>query len=164
MLFHIESKTQRAASVLVQISLALTALAASGAAQTRVIGWGATRTDTTWAQVTYVEVDATAVATIARTANGEVVAWGANGAHLGAPPQPPAGVSTLKFVAGSYHCVALLSNGTCLGWPGTAEELVGTKAYFVREGLFRDVDINFFSHVSSNFGVSWGSPDGTGLV
>jgi aminobenzoyl-glutamate utilization protein B len=54
--------------------------------------------------------------------------------------------------------------GTIKLWPGVAEEQIGTKAYFVRAGLFNDVDVSFFSHVSSNFGVGWGSPDGTGLV
>ena len=54
--------------------------------------------------------------------------------------------------------------GTLKIWPGVAEEQIGTKAYYVRGGLFNDVDINIFSHVSSNFGVAWGSPDGTGLV
>jgi len=55
-------------------------------------------------------------------------------------------------------------SGTIKIWPGVAEEQIGTKAYYVRAGLFNDVDISFFSHVSSNFGVSWGSQDGTGLV
>ncbi len=55
-------------------------------------------------------------------------------------------------------------SGTIKIWPGVAEELVGTKAYYVRAGLFNDVDINFFSHVSSDFGVQWGSSDGNGLV
>lgn len=54
--------------------------------------------------------------------------------------------------------------GTIKIWPGVAEEQIGTKAYYVRAGLFRDVDINIFTHVSSGFGVSWGSPEGTGLV
>ena len=54
--------------------------------------------------------------------------------------------------------------GTLKIWPGVAEEQIGTKAYYVRAGLFRDVDINIFSHVSSKFGVAWGQPDGTGLV
>ena len=54
--------------------------------------------------------------------------------------------------------------GTIKIWPGVAEEQIGTKAYYVRAGLFRDVDVNLFSHVSSNFGTNWGSPDGTGLV
>lgn len=54
--------------------------------------------------------------------------------------------------------------GTIRVWPGTAEELVGTKAYFVRAGLFKDVDVALFTHVSAEFGVSWGDRDGTGLV
>src|SRR5437870_4370285 len=32
--------------------------------------------------------------------------------------------------------------GTLKLWPGVAEELVGTKAYFIRAGLFRDVDVS----------------------
>ncbi len=54
--------------------------------------------------------------------------------------------------------------GTIKLWPGVAEEQIGTKAYFVRAGLFKDVDINIFTHVSNSLGVSWGQPDGTGLV
>ncbi|MHB1326733.1 MAG: amidohydrolase [Gemmatimonadales bacterium] len=54
--------------------------------------------------------------------------------------------------------------GTIKLWPGVAEEQIGTKAYFVRAGLFKDVDINVFTHVSNSLGVSWGQPDGTGLV
>jgi aminobenzoyl-glutamate utilization protein B len=55
-------------------------------------------------------------------------------------------------------------SGTIRIWPGTAEELVGSKAYFVRAGLFKDVDIALFAHVSDNFSVAWGDRDGTGLV
>ena len=40
---------------------------------------------------------------------------------------------------------------------------VGAKAYFVRAGLFKDVDISLFAHVGTNFGVSWGDGIGTGL-
>src|SRR5688500_4930586 len=54
--------------------------------------------------------------------------------------------------------------GTLKIWPGTAEELVGTKAYFVRAGLFKDVDVALFTHVGSDLGVSWGEAGGTGLV
>jgi aminobenzoyl-glutamate utilization protein B len=54
--------------------------------------------------------------------------------------------------------------GTLRIWPGTAEELVGAKAYFVRDGFFKDVDVALFTHVSSNLGVSWGARQGTGLV
>ena len=46
--------------------------------------------------------------------------------------------------------------GTLMLWPGIAEELVGTKAYYVRAGMFKDVDISIFAHVGDNLGVSWG--------
>ena len=54
--------------------------------------------------------------------------------------------------------------GTIKVWPGTAEELVATKAYFVREGYFKDVDVALFTHVGNDLGVSWGERQGTGLV
>ncbi len=54
--------------------------------------------------------------------------------------------------------------GTIKIWPGAAEELVGTKAYFVRAGYFKDVDVALFTHVGNNLGVSWGARDGNGLV
>jgi aminobenzoyl-glutamate utilization protein B len=54
--------------------------------------------------------------------------------------------------------------GTLVLWPGVAEELVGAKAWFVREGLFKDVDAVIFSHVSNDFGTRWGAGGGTGLV
>jgi aminobenzoyl-glutamate utilization protein B len=54
--------------------------------------------------------------------------------------------------------------GTIRIWPGTAEELVGTKAYFVRAGVFKDVDVVLFSHVDRNLTTSWGDASGTGLV
>jgi aminobenzoyl-glutamate utilization protein B len=54
--------------------------------------------------------------------------------------------------------------GTLRIWTGTAEELVGTKAYFVRAGLFKDVDVALFTHVGDQLDVSWGPREGTGLV
>ena len=54
--------------------------------------------------------------------------------------------------------------GTLKLWPGVAEELLGSKAYFVRAGLFKDVDVNLFAHVGNNLGVSWGGGFGTGVV
>jgi aminobenzoyl-glutamate utilization protein B len=54
--------------------------------------------------------------------------------------------------------------GTIRLWPGVAEELVGTKAYFVRAGMFKDVDICLFTHVANNLGVSWGPSGQNGLV
>ncbi len=54
--------------------------------------------------------------------------------------------------------------GTLMVWPGIAEELLGTKAYFVRAGLFKDVDVVLYNHVGANLGTSWGDGGGSGLV
>ncbi len=54
--------------------------------------------------------------------------------------------------------------GTLMLWPGVAEELVASKAWFVRDGVFKDVDVNLFTHVGGNLGVGWGQQGGTGLV
>src|SRR6478672_4317976 len=55
--------------------------------------------------------------------------------------------------------------GTIQLWPGVAEELVATKAYYVRAGLFKNVDAVLFAHVASNLGVSWGPANNqNGLV
>ena len=54
--------------------------------------------------------------------------------------------------------------GTLLIWPGIAEEQLGSKAFFVRDGVFEGVDVNLFTHISSNFGVSWGQSGGNALI
>ena len=56
-------------------------------------------------------------------------------------------------------------SGTLLLWPGVAEELLAGKAYMVRAGVFSDVDVCIFAHVSDGFGVRWGEPPASsGLV
>ena len=52
--------------------------------------------------------------------------------------------------------------GTIVIWPGIAEELLGTKAWYARDGLFEGVDAVLFTHVSNNLSVSWGRARGTG--
>src|SRR5437762_13394416 len=54
--------------------------------------------------------------------------------------------------------------GTIKLWPGVAEELVAGKAYFVRDGYFKDVDVVLFTHVGNNLGVTSGQASATGLV
>ncbi len=54
--------------------------------------------------------------------------------------------------------------GTLVVWPVIAEELVASKAWFVRDGYFDDIDMCIFTHVSSNLSVSWGQARGTGLI
>ena len=40
--------------------------------------------------------------------------------------------------------------GTLILWPGVAEEQLGSKAWFVRDGYFKNVDVCVFTHVSRN--------------
>ncbi len=55
--------------------------------------------------------------------------------------------------------------GTLRLYPGVAEEQLATKAFFVRAGLFKDVDIMLGSHVGNEFATSWGQPtSNSGLV
>lgn len=54
--------------------------------------------------------------------------------------------------------------GTLVLWPGVAEELVGTKAFYTRDGYFDDFDLCIFTHVGNNMGVSYGQARGTGLI
>ncbi|MGE0451856.1 MAG: hypothetical protein AB7Q29_19950, partial [Vicinamibacterales bacterium] len=54
--------------------------------------------------------------------------------------------------------------GTLMLWPGVAEEALGTKAQFVRAGMFKDVDAVLFTHVGRELGTSWGQGGGSGLV
>lgn len=56
-------------------------------------------------------------------------------------------------------------SGTLKIFPGIAEELLGSKAYYVRAGLFKDVDMVLGVHVGSEFATSWGqSGNSSGLV
>ena len=54
--------------------------------------------------------------------------------------------------------------GTLIIWPGVAEEVVGSKAWYIRDGYFKNVDACLFTHVGNNMGVSWGDAGNNGLV
>ena len=54
--------------------------------------------------------------------------------------------------------------GRLMIWPGVAEELLGSKAYYVQAGLFKDVDACIFVHVSSEFGTAYGDLGQNGIV
>jgi len=79
--------------------------------------------------------------------------------HNSGMPLQIAAALAVKKVMEQQHL-----QGTLMLWPGIAEELVGTKAYYVRAGMFKDVDISIFAHVSDNLGVSWGDGNQNGLV
>jgi aminobenzoyl-glutamate utilization protein B len=55
-------------------------------------------------------------------------------------------------------------SGTLIIWPGVAEEQLGTKAYYNRDGYFDNVDMCIFTHVGGHLGVSYGPAWGTGLI
>jgi len=55
-------------------------------------------------------------------------------------------------------------SGTLVLWPGVAEELLATKAYYVRAGVFKDVDVVLYNHVGTNLSTAWGDSAGNGLV
>src|SRR5688572_15729292 len=54
--------------------------------------------------------------------------------------------------------------GTLMLWPGVAEELLGTKAFYVREGYFKNVDACIFTHVANNLAVGYGDAGYTGII
>jgi len=54
--------------------------------------------------------------------------------------------------------------GRIMLWPGVAEELLATKAFFVRDGLFKNVDATIFSHVGNSLGTGWGDSGNNGMV
>jgi aminobenzoyl-glutamate utilization protein B len=54
--------------------------------------------------------------------------------------------------------------GTLILWPGVAEEALGSKAHFIREGILKTADVALFAHVGSELGVSWGAGGGSGMV
>lgn len=54
--------------------------------------------------------------------------------------------------------------GTLMLWPGVAEELVGAKAFYIRDGYFKNVDACLFTHVGDNLVTSYGDAGNNGLV
>jgi aminobenzoyl-glutamate utilization protein B len=54
--------------------------------------------------------------------------------------------------------------GTIMVWPGVAEELLGTKAFYVRAGMFKDVDAVLYNHIGANLTTRWGDGGQNGLV
>ena len=68
---------------------------------------------------------------------------------------------TLKKLMEQKHIA-----GTIKLFPGIAEELLGTKAFYVRAGLFKDVDVVLGAHVWHSFSTFYGTGDGkwSGLV
>jgi aminobenzoyl-glutamate utilization protein B len=54
--------------------------------------------------------------------------------------------------------------GTLVLWPGVAEEQMSGKAWLVRAGVFKDVDVTLFTHVGQSLQVSWGQSGSNALI
>jgi len=79
------------------------------------------------------------------------------GHNAGMPLQIAAALA-IKAVMEKNHI-----KGRLMLWPGIAEELLGAKAFYVRAGVFKDVDACVYVHVASMFGTMWGV-GGNGMV
>ena len=79
------------------------------------------------------------------------------GHNSGIPLQIAAALA-VKAVMEKHHI-----KGRLMLWPGIAEELLGSKAFYVRDGLFKDVDACIFVHVASEFSTAYG-PSSNGMV
>jgi aminobenzoyl-glutamate utilization protein B len=79
--------------------------------------------------------------------------------HNSGMPLQIAAALAVKRVMEQQHL-----QGTLKLWPGVAEELLGSKAYYVRAGAFKDVDVVLFAHVGANMNVGWGDSGGNGMV
>src|SRR5258706_118689 len=88
----------------------------------------------------------------------EVAPGHGEGHNSGMPLQIAAALAVKKIMEQQHL------QGTLKLWPGVAEELLGTKAYYVRAGLFKDVDVCIFAHVGANMNVGWGDSTNNGLV
>jgi aminobenzoyl-glutamate utilization protein B len=78
--------------------------------------------------------------------------------HNSGMPLQIAAALAIKAVMEKHHL-----KGRLMLWPGIAEELLGTKAFYVRDGLFKGVDACIFAHVAADFSTSYG-PSSTGMV
>ena len=54
--------------------------------------------------------------------------------------------------------------GTLVLWPVVAEEQMAGKAFLVRAGVFKDVDVTLFTHVGNQLAVSWGQSGNNALI
>jgi aminobenzoyl-glutamate utilization protein B len=80
------------------------------------------------------------------------------GHNSGVPMNITAAIAVKKIMQREHM------TGTIHLWPGIAEEQLAAKAYFVRAGMFKDVDIVLFAHVASDLGVSYGPSGSNALI
>ncbi|RYG34915.1 hypothetical protein EON81_14230 [bacterium] len=105
--------------------LALVCLAALGAAQSSVTGWGRNangETSVPSGLTDVVQIAAGEHHVLALKSDGTVVAWGLNAAGQATVPAGLTGV--VKVAASGNHSLALKSNGTVVGWGQMAGQTI----------------------------------------
>ena len=80
------------------------------------------------------------------------------GHNSGVPMNITAAIAVKKIMERDHM------QGTIQLWPGVAEEQMAAKAYFVREGVFKDVDVVLFAHVGNGLSVSYGQSGQNALI
>jgi aminobenzoyl-glutamate utilization protein B len=80
------------------------------------------------------------------------------GHNAGVPMNITAAIAVKKIMEREHL------QGTIHLWPGVAEELMAGKMYFVRAGVFKDVDAVLFAHISNDMGVSYGQSQQAALI
>ncbi len=80
------------------------------------------------------------------------------GHNAGVPMNITAAIAVKKIMEREHM------QGTIQLWPGVAEELMAGKAYFVRAGVFKDVDAVLFAHIGTALGVSYGQSQQAALI
>ena len=103
------------------LAVALTITTGIGArAQESFRGWGPRVFDSRWNEESFVEISAGGTHTLARRADGSVVAWGNNEYEQAEVPALAPGLTYVRISAGSHHSIALRSDGKVAAW-GDAE-------------------------------------------
>src|SRR4051812_14953831 len=80
------------------------------------------------------------------------------GHNAGVPMNITAAIAVKKIMEREHI------QGTLHLWPGIAEELMAGKMYFVRAGVFKDVDAVLFAHIGTALGVSYGQSQQAALI
>ncbi|HVE33891.1 MAG TPA: amidohydrolase [Gemmatimonadaceae bacterium] len=80
------------------------------------------------------------------------------GHNAGVPMNITAAIAVKKIMEREHI------QGTIHLWPGVAEELMAGKMYFVRAGMFKDVDAVLFAHISNDMGVTYGQSNQAALI
>ena len=98
---------------LTSIGCVLAGLAARAEAQSRIAGWGTQVFDSGWNEEPFVEIAAGGVHSLARRADGSVVAWGDNAYPYNECQVPalPTGLLYVEIAAGNRHSLARRSDG-----------------------------------------------------